>query len=402
MLRAIRDFCAGHGASAHLFRAFVLLFPLLHALPHTTAVTALWSVGILTALVLEEGIDALFVRDALSVTVLAAAALLCAYGLLGRGRWIDGLALSLFLLLFVPTQRYLDRALLRWGTVPCFITVGYGLLRYGRTKMPAHWVDRRLFADVGGRVTSFFGNPNVLSVYLLFWFPVLLSMALDAKERTPFRVWCGGVAASVFLCTLLTWTRGAWLGMLLQLLLFMIFFNTRTRKTLFWSPFLLPMLPLVPASVTRRFLSIGTLADSSNNYRFHTWRGTLRMILEHPFGVGVGERAFCAVYPRYAVMGTETVMHAHSLPLQIAAELGTVGVFLFFFLCVSALLCAKRRGHIPDALPLAGLLVMGLSDHLWYAPSMVILFVLSLSLANVTPLLGRNRRENVSVLHENA
>ena len=144
------------------------------------------------------------------------------------------------------------------------------------------------------------------------------------------------------------------------------------------------------------------MTDSSVLYRLHTWRGVLRMIVSHPFGIGVGECAFRAVYPHYAVMGTGTVMHTHNLFFQIAVETGVVGSAFFFVWVLHALLRASWRGN-ACAYPasLCGLLVMGAFDHLWYAPPMLLLFTVAVALsASSSGQKDSLRPKNVSILHE--
>ena len=386
-----------------LLLCLLACFPLAHITPHPTALIGLAVILLQAACAAEYGKCAFFSREGGTRACLLLCALLVFYGIVGYGKIADACTVALMLSLCIPARAVLSerkafrRACVCVGIGGLFTSL-YGIFQYYFGNLTVKWVDMRHFSDIGGRVTSVFDNPNVLSVYLLFCFPLALIGLGECEKRHTVRVFCAVTAASVAACTLLTWTRGAWLGMLLEGGLFLFLYSKRTRKILLFSPCFLPLLAAAaPPQILRRFLSIGSLADSSNLYRVHTWRGVLRTLARHPLGIGVGEQAFRSVYPRYAVMGTATVMHAHNVYLQFAIETGALGGALFLFWVAGALWRARHSTHV---LPLAGLAVMGLFDHLWYAPSMACLFACAVTLARQSPRKDTKRRQNVSILHE--
>ena len=141
----------------------------------------------------------------------------------------------------------------------------------------------------------------------------------------------------------------------------------------------------LPHAVRNRFSSIGALSESSIRYRLYTWRGVLRMLADHPFGIGVGAQAFSQTYVRYSVSGTETVMHAHNLFLRIMCDLGLAGVLTFsFFLMCLLFRVIGRLQSLPTGesrlltlscfSSLLGCLIMGLFDDVWYHFGLTALF----------------------------
>jgi tetratricopeptide (TPR) repeat protein len=76
--------------------------------------------------------------------------------------------------------------------------------------------------------------------------------------------------------------------------------------------------------------------------RTDVWRGTLRLILAHPFGTGIG--TFEYIYPSYRINSDRFfVDYAHSDYLQIASELGLLGVGIFIWFILVVLIQAIRN-----------------------------------------------------------
>ena len=238
------------------------------------------------------------------------------------------------------------------------------------------WIDTEMFSSIEGRAVSFFENPNVLGTYLCFGAPLTLSFMSVSKEKKKARWFLGFVA--ILVCSVLTWSRGAWIGMIVSVLMMLActkHFFVVVGSVALVAPF---AAYVIPQSVIDRFFSIGNLADSSTSYRMNIWRACYDMAREYGLGgIGVGEEAFLRVYPQFYVAGAQTAYHSHSLWLQILLMLGVCGlavfmIILFFFAQRS--LSALRHGNDNDMKYIlagsmsgvAGLLVCGLFDYSWY------------------------------------
>ncbi len=324
----------------------------------------------------------------------------------GFGRAVDALMAALLTSVWFFARRFFEKGsekkLVFLSSLALLIVSVIGVGQYAFGVAELRWVDAKRFGDIGGRVTSLFSNPNILAVYLLLYFPFSLRATFLPQNKGRWRFFYTITTIFGALCILLTWSRGAWLGLFLQVVLFCVF-HKRGARVAFHT--LLPVaplaIPLLPHSLLARLFSIGDMHESSNLYRLHTWRGTCRMLWEHPFGIGVGESAWRAVYPHYAVSGTKTVMHAHNVFLQMGVELGVVGLFAFLLLLGVSLWRALQGKRIAAASSLAGVLVMGMFDHLWYAPGMLVPFCIILALCAESE--GQVSKEGrfVDILHEN-
>jgi len=326
--------------------------------------------------------------------------------LTGYGRAVDALTAALLTSVWFFARRFFENrsekklALLSSLSLLIVSVIGVGQYLFGVAEL--RWVDANRFSNIGGRVTSLFSNPNILAVYLLLYFPLSLWATFSPQNRGRVRFFYATSTVFCTLCILLTWSRGAWLGLFLECLLFLLFHSSKTRRAILW---LLPLaffsIPLLPQSFRARLFSIGDLGESSIRYRLLTWQGALRMLLSHPEGIGIGERAWRAIFPHFAVSGTKTVMHAHNVFLQVATELGVVGLLLFLLLVAISLLRALRAGKAALLAAISGTLVMGFFDHLWYYPGMIVPFWSMLAFCASKGHKSEEKPHFVDILHEN-
>ena len=303
--------------------------------------------------------------------------------------FVGGTYAILILFYFPARELYRSR---RWRSravcascISCTVVAAWGVFQYFFTDLELRWVDVSRFSDIGGRVCGPFTNPNIFAVFLLSSVPFLLLGVFAEKTFFLSRALSLIGFLMTTLCLILTWSRGAWLGFLVSVLLFLLCYSPRSLSSLIVSLFpLLAALRFVPQNVANRFSSIGSLSESSIRYRLYTWQGSLRMIMENIWGIGTGKAPFAWVYSQYAVSGTESVAHTHQLFLQIFTELGIQGflVFLTFLgLTVLSFFAALRGMHgmgrgiaLSAMCALISICVMGLFDYVWYHLGMVALF----------------------------
>lgn len=332
---------------------------------------------------------------------------------------------------FLTVQLMTSREWLIRCSVSCVVSATavavYGMAMYflGLGYSSKAWLDDEMFAGISGRAIATLGNPNVLGEYLILIIPIAVAMIFGFGEglrRLP-AVFCTGILGA---CLILTWSRGAWLALMLAGLIFLFVWNKRSLWLIVAGIASIPILPaILPDTIISRFSSIGNMADSSTSYRVYIWRATVNMIKDNFLsGIGIGEGAWDEVYPMYTYMGIEAAPHSHNLYLQILLELGIFGlvVFLvFMFLLyqsgftffgrlssgatlvnpdISANLLDMNlaaSGSVYDTVkqgkyqlrisalgPMCGILavmVQGMTDHSWYNYKMFLMFWLVCGLA---------------------
>ena len=114
----------------------------------------------------------------------------------------------------ITTRRQLDTLLALVVTVGALVSF-YGILQYlfGWGYQSAAWVDSDMFSSIRFRVPATMGNPNMMGQYLLLVIPIAGAKLLSAKDwlRRLYYLACCGVMC---VCMILTFSRGAWLGLL--------------------------------------------------------------------------------------------------------------------------------------------------------------------------------------------
>jgi putative inorganic carbon (HCO3(-)) transporter len=272
---------------------------------------------------------------------------------------------------------------------------------YADSSQLARWSDNNSVAEGTVRIYSTLDNPNLLGGYLLPTLPLAVVAVL--RWRTlPRRLFALVSLVLGIVALVLTYSRGAWMGMvaslgLLGLLLAM-------RQTRHWPPFwrrTFPLLLLVATAVAlvvlvtqveplrvRVMSLVAGREDSSNNFRINVWTSVLAMINDRPWlGIGPGNTAFNLIYPLYQ-QPKFNALSAYSIPLELLVEAGVPGLLAGVALLFTAVRTGLRQGQGQGMLNLpslaavavfAGLAVQGLTDTIFFRPEVQLVGLFSLA-----------------------
>lgn len=191
------------------------------------------------------------------------------------------------------------------------------------------------------RASGFFPDPHMFSVYLGMAVPVALGMffSTTTKKRRWFMVFL-----TLLLADLLTFSRGGYVGLFCGGLFFFFGAGASMRwnkKYVTWAltgGMIVTLLFSFGPIGTRLFSSFSQ-TDGSNIERLRLWQEATGHIASRPLlGVGLGN------YP-LVVKPDATYrepIYAHNLYLDIALELGLVGLVLFLGFVMTALVSAWK------------------------------------------------------------
>ena len=266
---------------------------------------------------------------------------------------------------------------------------------YGDSASLARWSDANSVAQGTVRIYSTLENPNLLGGFLLPTLPLAL-VALLRWRGIGQRLFALAALLFGLVALVLTYSRGAWMGMVAALgaLTLLLIWRRIRSWPLFWRR-TLPLLLVIGAAallvvlVTQveplrvRVMSLmAGREDSSNNFRMNVWTSVLEMIQDRPWiGIGPGNTAFNLIYPNYQ-QAKFNALSAYSIPLEWAVEAGIpgllVGIGLFF--CALRTGLSQWRSQGPLVLPslaavgvFVGLAIQGLTDTIFFRPEVQLL-----------------------------
>jgi putative inorganic carbon (hco3(-)) transporter len=261
------------------------------------------------------------------------------------------------------------------------------------------------------RVTSVYGHPNNLGLYLGRVWPLAAALAFATYREQPatnnkqrarllFFVCCsvfclGGIAVS--------FSRGAWLGSIAALAVLGLGValirakdkrHTATGKHVRLALYAAPVLAL--AVVAGLALSLrGDVTGGSTPTRLLLWREAIGYIRQHPLGIGLDQfgyyhdPSFAGSLIDPALVGTseQYAAHPHNLLLDIWLRLGPLGLVAFGWLLARFFrrgLRAMRAGADPVLLgalaAMIAALAHGLVDNFYFVPDLALAFWLLLAI----------------------
>jgi O-antigen ligase len=199
---------------------------------------------------------------------------------------------------------------------------------------------------VGGSVRGIFGNPNDLALNMVVFLPFALLWMFRTNAPVVKRA-AGAICALLMLGTIvLTKSRGGALGLAAMMGVLTVG-SIRLKPSIAAAALaaLLLALPMAPSSFWDRMASITDASKDptgSRQARLDLLSEAWNVFLDHPvLGIGLGQ------FVNYDPDGRREAWHVtHNALLQVATELGVVGLAPFCFLMVSgarAALEARRR-----------------------------------------------------------
>ena len=213
------------------------------------------------------------------------------------------------------------------------------------------WYSREIHPGDG--MTGLFNNSNYLGMWLNIIWPFSIVFFKDSLRTQSKRSISSLLLASIFICTLLTFSRNSWLGLVLSTFLVLGF------KSLKW---LIPLLSLLitpvliglgifpnnPLSdVTKKFIpgiifhQFGGLGfeNFSSFIRVQIWNSSINLISQRPL-TGWGSSSFPKLFR--SDLGEE-FFHTHNLPLEIALSFGIPTAILIIILIIFILFYSRKR-----------------------------------------------------------
>lgn len=334
----------------------------------------------------------------------------------GKVSWTDARHVCLLLLIYfmivnlIRTPVWLQRTVIAMIGAATVLSLG-GIFQYLTGSASADHLDASMFPEILGRITATFQTPNMFAAYLVLLLPMCVAMLLTAPGKK-HRAIATLAGLMMLLSLVLTWSRSAWIGFLVAMLVFLLIYSRKTFCWLLIGAMTVPIwCGLLPQTLLDRLFSIGNMTDASTYQRVHTWRGSVRLVLNHLLGgVGYGTESFREVYPKYSFRGLENVDSPNSLYLSLLVAFGVFGLLVFLLVMfVFSQHCLEYIGNPSENYSrtmvasgfagVVGVLFMGLGTNVWYDELVFLSFfaVFALTCAYIrVGVLIRTRNQDVS------
>ncbi len=243
------------------------------------------------------------------------------------------------------------------------------------------------------RAHGTFGQPNPFAGYLGLTLPlaggIVVAGLAGGRLRIPWRwVLAGSICGALMLCAaIMSWSRGAWLGITAALISLAIAVLWRPGRARGWILILVVLLVCgvllggwarVPTFISQRLSDLAAYVSvtdargveiTDSNYavleRLAHWQAAWSMWMSRPW-LGIGTGNYEVAYAQHRLpLWPEPLGHAHNYYLNMAAETGLVGLLSLSLLGVMALLGLLRAIRRTAGLRLGVLLgALGMIVHL--------------------------------------
>lgn len=222
--------------------------------------------------------------------------------------------------------------------------------------------------DVGLRQAGPVRDPNFFSQILVILVPMALERFINEKKPLPKLI--AGMAVLIFIFTIIyTYSRGGFLALAASLMVWLVKRPPKPQIATLMIAAGILVLQLLPSNYTERILSLSSFLPGSSTFvtSDQSFRGrssenlvAINMFLDHPL-TGVGPGNYSLYYQEYSrrlgIDPRRGLRSAHSLYLEVLAERGLPGIFLFsliLYLTIMGLIrseplsLAKRDHELAD------------------------------------------------------
>lgn len=239
--------------------------------------------------------------------------------------------------------------------------------------MPKKWADIEEF-KLKKRIYSTFFNPNVFGFYINIVIIVACeNISIRSKSNIEKIVFASGIV-----CLFLTFSRTAWLSLIISLIISGCVFNKKYFK------FALIISLIILGS--DKALNIGrsdpskVIEDTSILYRFEIWKACFKIISDNVI-TGIGFGTLFKYITAYSDTVKSNIEHCHNIYIQILTETGVIGfsgfLFILYNLIGSLWVKARRNRNNKSVVTSFTIIVMvmihGTVDSVFLTPQIMMI-----------------------------
>jgi len=227
----------------------------------------------------------------------------------------------------------------------------HGIYQYiVATPIPAGWITSTE-AGVRTRVFSITGSPNIFGSFLVMTAPMCAALAYYLKPLwQKLAAWA--VTGVMLMSLLFTFSRGAWGGIAVAIVIFAIYADKRLLAVLSAGIFAaLLFVPSISDRLTYLFTEEYTIASQAGGRGIRWETGRILLNNSNPLlGFGLGRFGGAVAMQNKIIEETETFEYFYmdNYYLKTAVEMGYIGLFFFILLLLGLIVWSMRSaGKYP-------------------------------------------------------
>lgn len=293
---------------------------------------------------------------------------------------VDGYrAVAQYILWFFILIRLVENDRDFWAFYLAFVGLAavltlHGLYQFAvAAPIPDAWITQTE-QGVRTRVYSITGSPNIFGSFLVLATPMAAALAYylkDAWKRIFFLI----LAALMCVCLLVTFSRGAWMGLAAAVFVFALIVDRRLIAFMLAAGSgVLVFVPSVASRITYLFTA-DYVEASLKGGRMVRWEAGSQILKEAGklFGFGLGRFGGAVAMQNQLLEQTDSFQYFYldNYYLKTAVEMGYFGLFFFILMLAALVLCALRAaaktGGSSETVLIAGLFsgLCGVMAHLY-------------------------------------
>lgn len=222
---------------------------------------------------------------------------------------------------------------------------GFDLLRYREITKD----------DYLRRILGSFVHPNDFASYIIFMLPLTFCFfcrGIKSKQRYFLSLTC----LLGFYCLFKTYSRAAWLGFLISLIIYLFFYK---KKMLIALPAFIILAIIVFPQEWIRIKNLFAFEHNTVWERTQLWKGTWEMVKVHPF-LGFGVNTFSRYFLEYKPIEYPDIRYTHNSYLQMWSEIGVFGLLAFLAIIFTVLRTALRNMRKKIRCGFEGFILLGI------------------------------------------
>lgn len=182
------------------------------------------------------------------------------------------------------------------------------------------------------RIHASFPYPNAFGCYLSVVIPFVLVGVFAKFHTKTFKLLSSCLFTLLFICLMLTVSRGAWFAFLASALFMSMWLNILGIFLLVIGIFIISVLQFFHPYIKERLHNFFIFTDTSGMDRKIIWQAGWKMFISRPW-LGVGLGTFMFNFKEFVIKDyPHGAAYAHNCYLQMAAEIGIIGLAAFLLI----------------------------------------------------------------------